>query len=100
VNSQERQTVVVPKGNRFATLMRATRADFAGELALNVAGLPDGVTMQCENVAANVDVVPVVFEAAPGASVTGKLCDVTAKAVDPKAPAGLAVAFSQAADLV
>src|SRR5438105_6041675 len=66
-NSQERQTIVVPKGNRFATLVRATRSDFGGELKMEAPDLPAGVKLSVENMAANLDVVPVVFEAAADA---------------------------------
>ena len=82
--SQERNWVSVPRGNRFATLIRGTRADFGGELKLSCPDLPPGVTMHCENMAANLDVVPVVFEAAPDAEPCGKLCDLTATAADGK----------------
>ncbi|MEO6435418.1 MAG: pre-peptidase C-terminal domain-containing protein, partial [Tepidisphaeraceae bacterium] len=57
-NSQERQAIVVPRGNRFATLVRATRADFAGEVKLKIDDLPPGVTVTAEPVAANLDLVP------------------------------------------
>ena len=83
-NSQERNWVVVPKGNRYATLIRATRDQFGGEVKYACPDLPPGVTMQCENVAANIDAVPVVFEAAADAQVGGKLCTMTAQTVDPK----------------
>ena len=83
-NSQERQTIVVPRGNRFATLVRATRSDFAGELRIEAPDLPPGITLSAENVAANLDVVPVVFEAAPDAPVSGRLCNLIAKCVDEK----------------
>ena len=46
--SQERQTIVVPRGNRYGTLIRATRADFGGDLALEAEGLPAGVKMTAE----------------------------------------------------
>lgn len=83
--SQERQAIVVPKGNRYATLIRATRADAGGPFALNVDGLPDGITMAAEPIAAGQDVVPVFFEAKADAAVAGKLCDVGAKPVaDPE----------------
>ncbi|HSZ57046.1 MAG TPA: PPC domain-containing protein [Tepidisphaeraceae bacterium] len=82
--SQERNWVSVPRGNRFATLIRGTRADFGGELKLSCPDLPPGVTMHCENMAANLDVVPVVFEAAPDAEPCGKLCDLTATSADGK----------------
>jgi hypothetical protein len=83
-NSQERQTIVVPKGNRFATLVRATRADFGGEVTLSADGLPAGITMNAENVAENLDVVPVVFEATPDAPVAGKLLDLTGACAKPE----------------
>jgi hypothetical protein len=51
-NSQERQTVVVPRGNRYATLIRATRADFSGDVSLHVDGLPKGVAIHADPVAA------------------------------------------------
>ncbi len=84
VNSQERQTIAIPRGNRFATLIRGTRVDFGGELALAAPDLPQGVKISAENMAANLDVTPVVFEAAADAPVAGKLCDLNAKSVDPK----------------
>jgi hypothetical protein len=83
-NSQERQTVSIPRGNRFGTQIRATRADFSSELALLARDLPAGVTMTCENFQPGQDVIPVVFEAAPDAPVAGKLCDLTAQAVAAK----------------
>src|SRR5213076_2805170 len=81
-NSQERQAMAVPRGNRFATLVRATRADFGGEVSLGLKDPPAGVSVSHENVAANMDVVPVVFEAAPDAPLAAKLCDVSGAAVD------------------
>jgi hypothetical protein len=81
--SQERQVISVPRGNRMATLISAARADFGGELVLGAEGLPQGLTMQNENVAANLDVVPVVFEATPDAPVAGSLARLNARHVDP-----------------
>ena len=86
VNSQERNWVVVPRGNKFATVIRATRTDFGGELKLTCPDLPEGVSMHCENMAPNLDVVPVVFEAKPDAPVGGKLCELTAEVADGKTP--------------
>ncbi len=80
-NSQERQTIAIPRGNRFGTQIRATRADFGAELALIAHDLPAGVTMTCENYQPGQDVIPVVFEAAGDAPVAGKLCDLTAQTV-------------------
>src|SRR5260370_33248540 len=69
--SQERQVISVPRGNRMATLISASRLDFAGELVFGAEGLPQGLSMHCENVPANLDAVPVVFEAAADAPVAG-----------------------------
>jgi hypothetical protein len=68
----------VPRGNRFATLISAKRANFGGELVFGVEGLPPGVTMQADRMAANIDAMPLVFEAAPDAPIGGQLLDLTA----------------------
>jgi hypothetical protein len=81
--SQERQTIDVPRGNRYATLISASRADFGGDLVIGADGLPPSVTLSAENMAANLDVVPVVFEAAPTAGVAGTLAHLWAKHADP-----------------
>jgi hypothetical protein len=83
-NSQERNSIVIPRGNRYATLIRATRSDFSGELKMIGANLPDGVSIECENVTPGIDAIPVVFEAKPDAPAVGKLSDLTAEAVDGK----------------
>jgi hypothetical protein len=82
--SQERQTIPVPRGNRYACLVNAARADFGGELVLGSEVLPKGLAMNCENMVANLDVVPVVFEAAPDAPVAGNFARLNAKHADPK----------------
>jgi hypothetical protein len=97
-NSQERQTVVVPRGNRFATLVRVARADFGGSLAISAANLPVGVTTQSEPMADNLDIVPIVFEAAGDAPIAGSLADLSAAHVDPNVK--VRSDFSQAADLI
>jgi hypothetical protein len=80
--SQSRQQVVIPKGNRFATLIAATRGDFGGQIRLLGENLPQGVTMHCEPMAANLTLMPVVFEAAADAPVAGGLIDFRAAHVD------------------
>jgi hypothetical protein len=96
--SQERQTIAVPRGNRYATLVQASRGDFGGELVLSGDGLPQGVTMSCENVAANLDVVPVLFEAAPDAPVAGTLANLIGRHADPNQK--ISGGFSQSVELV
>ena len=77
-DTQSRQFIAVPRGNRFATLISAKRANFGGELVFGVEGLPAGVTLQADRMAANIDAMPLVFEAAPDAPIGGKLLDLTA----------------------
>ncbi|MDB5355250.1 MAG: peptidase [Phycisphaerales bacterium] len=81
-NSQERWTVPVPRGNRYATLLRASRADFGGPLALSSPDLPEGVTLATDDFAS--DVVPVVFEAKADAPIGGKLSALEGKSADGK----------------
>lgn len=81
--SQERQTIPVPRGNRYATLVTANRVDFGGDLVLGAEGLPAGLTMHADTMPAAVNVTPVVFEAAPDAPVAGKLANLVARHADP-----------------
>jgi hypothetical protein len=97
--SQERQTISVPRGNRMATLMSVSRANFGGEVTLAGTNLPTGLTLNAENVAANLDVVPVVFEAASTAPVAGVLATITAQHADPKHPK-IGSEWAQTAELV
>jgi len=82
--SQSRQTIYVPRGGKFASLISASRANFGGELILNTAGLPQGITVHAETMPANMNLMPVVFEAAADAPIGGKMLTFTAKHADPK----------------
>jgi hypothetical protein len=82
--SQERQTIAVPRGNRYATLVAANRVNFGGELVITGEGLCQGVSMSCENMAANLNVVPVIFEAPPDAPLAGSLVNLVGRHADPK----------------
>jgi hypothetical protein len=85
--TQERQTIVVPRGNRFGTLIRSKREDFGGDLSLKIDGLPEGIKMIAEPWPQGQDVLPVIFEAAEDAPIGGKLCEVTAISSDEKVKA-------------
>jgi hypothetical protein len=97
-NSQERQAVVVPRGNRFATLVRATRSDFGGALKVAAGELPPGVACADAAMPDGVDTVPLVFEAAADAPTGGRLCQLTAAPED--AGKKIPSTFTQTADLV
>ena len=95
---QYRQQIYVPRGGRFATLINAGRANFGGELVLEGKDLPAGVKMICENMPSNLSSMPVVFEAAGDAPLSGKLIDFTARHADEKT--GIRGGFGNSADFV
>jgi hypothetical protein len=80
---QYRQTIFVARGNKFATIMNATRTNFGGDLVLEGNDLPQGITMHAEPMLANMNVMPIMFEAAADAPLSGKLVDFRAKHADP-----------------
>lgn len=82
--TQERQVATVPRGNRFALLVSATRSAFSGDLAVAAEGLPAGVTLSADTLPNSVNMIPVLFEAAADAPVAGTLSNLTARLVDPK----------------
>lgn len=97
--SQERQPWVVHRGNRMASLVTVARGEWGGEAVLSAAGLPAGVTINSETMPANLDTIPVVFEAAPQAATAGSLAELAAKPADPKQQQ-IPSSFSQMAELI
>src|SRR5262249_5437464 len=96
--SQERQTIVVPRGNRYATLLSAGRGNFGRDVTFGARGLPAGVKLLAETVPASLDTMVVVFEAAPDAPVAGTLAKLTALPADPKQK--VVSSFAQLVELV
>ena len=82
--SQYRQSIFVARGNRFGTLISASRANFGGDLILEPKELPPGITMISEPMAGNQNTMPVVFEAAADAPLGGMLVDFRARHADEK----------------
>jgi hypothetical protein len=80
--NQSRQAFAVPRGNRFAALIRATRADLGGPLNVTLDHLPPGVTVACDPMDAGLDTVPVVLEAKSDAPLEGRLTPLTARPTD------------------
>jgi hypothetical protein len=95
--TQDRQWVVIPKGGKFATTIRATRQDVGGELKLIAKDLPPGVKMTAEPLQNGMDTFAVLFEADKDAPVGGKLVELTAKPTDEKTP--IEGEFKQAVEL-
>jgi hypothetical protein len=75
--SQDRWTVPVPRGNRYATLMRATRNNTGGDVTIGVRDMPEGISMRTAD--GDQNEVLIVFEARPDAPLGGKICQVTAE---------------------
>ena len=94
---QYRQQIYVPRGGRFGTLINAGRGNFGGELVLEGKDLPAGMTMVCENMPANMSTMPVVFEVAADAPLSGKLLNFTARHVENEAIRG---GFTNRADYI
>lgn len=77
-DTQSRQWIAVARGNRFATLISARRANFGGELDFVRNDLPPGVALHADRMAASISTMPLVFEAAPDAPIGGRLLDLAA----------------------
>jgi hypothetical protein len=76
-DTQSRQFITVPRGNRFATLISAKRENLGGELAFDITNLPPGVTLLSKTMPGNIDAMPLVFEAATNAAIGAQLLDLT-----------------------
>jgi hypothetical protein len=81
--SQSRQQIYVPRGNRYATLISAERINFGGELVIDGVQLPAGISIVAQPMPANLNVMPVVFEASADAPLAGALVDFRMKPTDP-----------------
>jgi hypothetical protein len=81
--NQDRRAIVVPKGNRYASMVRIKRIDVGGDVKLEPVALPAGITASAPNVDKSVDTVPMVFEATPDAEIAAKEFDMQAKLVEP-----------------
>jgi hypothetical protein len=80
-DNQDRETIVVPRGGRYATMLRMKNDGFDGDFHLSFPGMPMGIALETGSKAG--DMMPVVFEAAPLAPVGATLTDVLAVPADP-----------------
>jgi hypothetical protein len=81
-SSQDRRAIVVPRGNRFATLVRIKREDFAGAVSLEPLNLPPNVQTNSGPLDKTVDSIPMVFQASEDAPLTQRLISMTGTALD------------------
>jgi hypothetical protein len=96
--TQERQAYAVPQGNRFATLVSATRLDFGGDVNITPSGQPAKVAIGTDLMHSSTTVVPMVFEAAPDAPLGTSRISYTGAHADPKVK--IKSSFGQMAELV
>lgn len=66
-------TVAVPRGNRQAALVYASRADWGGDLKVAAEALPAGMSLEADTMPANQPVVPVLLSAGADAPIGGIL---------------------------
>lgn len=74
----------IPRGNRTALLVRASRSGFGGELKIEMPELPKGVTLETVPMPANRSNVPIVLSAAADAPLAGVVAPLVAKTTDEK----------------
>lgn len=72
----------IPRGNRQAVLVTASRVDWGGDLAVEIPDLPPGVAVEADVLAASQPVVPVLFTAAADAPLGATLLALRGKPVD------------------
>lgn len=97
---QHLQAVAVPRGNRFAVLVRADRQNVGGPVALEFGNVPGGLSVHQSGIEADHGVTPVVFEAAADAPLAGALLDVRGRLKPGEGVAELVGAFRQTIPLV
>jgi hypothetical protein len=92
-SNQDRQTIAVPKGNRYAALLVGNRAEFGGPLSMSLGQLPPGLTLTGEVMDPGLNVVPFVFEAKADAPIGGVLTTINATPADPNVKAKCTTIF-------
>jgi hypothetical protein len=72
----------VPKGNRQAILMQASREEFGGAITLSADNLPPGVTVESDEMTGGTTVIPVLFHADAKAMIGATLAHVVGRPTD------------------
>lgn len=97
---ETRKSLAVPRGNRFAVLLNLARDGCNDELAVDFPGLPAGISFQADKVPGSLSAVPVVFEAAPDATLAGGLLQPGASPTDAAKAAGITSRYRHTVDWV
>ncbi len=96
--TQEKQSIVVPRGNRVTAYMAVRRDGFDGPVSITADNLPKGVTVKVPPIPVGEYMAPVVFEAAADAPIGGGLVAFTGKGGDDKH--SVSGGFEQSIDLL
>ncbi len=99
-NRAPTSALAVPRGNRQAILVNASRLDLGGELSIRAEDLPAGLRMEADPMAASVSALPVLFHAEPGAPVAGSLARFRGALSDTSSPIKFRSHFRQTVELV
>jgi len=81
-DSQTRQMLPIPRGNRVATSLTLTKKNFTGELDFLVKNLPPGVSAEIPKAPSNFTSVPLLLKADSNASLCDRLLDLDIIHVD------------------
>jgi hypothetical protein len=98
-SSQERRAVPVPRGNRYATLLRVKRTDIGGDVLIDPKGLPVGVTVVADKIDKSQDSLPMIFEAKADAPVAQRTFELLPKQADGKPPQNLLAGVDHRVDV-
>jgi hypothetical protein len=77
--SQQRQTIAVPRGGRYAVLMDFQKQAYDGEVTLVSGNLPLGLALQAQPMRRGINRMPVVFEVDENAKLGGQLVEFKAE---------------------
>lgn len=73
------QEIAVPRGNRYAALIRVDRRDVGGPVTIDAPALPAGMKMIAAPLIPELQQAPVIFEAADDAPLDGGLYEIRAR---------------------
>jgi hypothetical protein len=96
--TQEKQSILIPRGNRVVAYMAVRRDGFDGPVSIAADNLPKGVTVKVPAIPVGEFFAPVVFEATADAPVGGGLVSFTGKGGHDKQP--VSGEFEQSVDLI
>jgi hypothetical protein len=82
-DTQTRKSIVVARGNRFASMITVRRQNIGGDLELVPENFPAGLKFFADTMPNGQQVVPVVIEADANAPITGRLANIIGKTIRP-----------------